>query len=96
MDANQIIIRPILTEKTNISRSELGKYYFEVHKSANKIMVKNAIQNLFNVKVIDCNILNIKGKKIRRVRGASNFKPTVKKAIIQLKSGDHLPFYEGI
>jgi len=102
MDNNQVIVRPLLTEKTNDQRTTLDKYSFVVHPSANKIMVKQAIERLFDVKVDKCNIINAKGKGFR-TRFGSGYRSDWKKAVVTLKqpkAGDKfkasLDFYEGI
>lgn len=85
---NDIIIEPIISEKSTLLASQ-KKYVFKVHTHANKILVKEAIEKLFNVKVSQCNILNVKGKKRRdrKKRNTYTFTPGWKKAIITLKEG---------
>ena len=95
MEDNQIILRPMLTEKTSLARSSGNKYYFEVHKKANKIMVKQALENLFEVKVEKCNVSNIKGKS-KRNRFGTRYGKNWKKALVTLKEGDSFEFFEGI
>jgi len=94
MDDNAVIMRPLLSEKTNLARSE-GQYYFQVHPKANKIMIKQVLERLFKVKVVRCNILNIKGKKVK-TRFGTSFRNNEKKVIVTLKAGDKFPFYEGV
>ena len=65
MVAEDIIIRPIITEKSSFAMSE-GKYTFEVSKKATKIDVRNAVEKLFGVKVVDVTTMNIKGKPKRQ------------------------------
>ena len=65
MVAEEIIIRPIITEKSAAAQAE-GKYTFEVHKKATKIDIKNAVEKLFEVKVADVKIVNVKGKPKRQ------------------------------
>ncbi|MDH5680582.1 MAG: 50S ribosomal protein L23 [Spirochaetota bacterium] len=95
MDAHALIIKPILTEKTNLARTDGNKYYFHVHRKANKIMIKQALAKLFNVTVIKCHMVNVKGKK-KRSRYGINFTPAWKKALVTLKAGETFPFYEGV
>ena len=64
MVAEDIIIRPIITEKSSFAMSE-GKYTFEVSKKATKIDVRNAVEKLFGVKVVDVTTMNVKGKPKR-------------------------------
>ncbi len=65
MVAEEIIIRPIITEKSAAAQAE-GKYTFEVHKKATKIDIKNAVEKLFEVKVADVKTVNVKGKPKRQ------------------------------
>ncbi|QMU99253.1 50S ribosomal protein L23 [Borrelia sp. A-FGy1] len=62
MEAYDIIISPMLTEKTNIQRENMNVYAFRVKKQANKKEVSAAIKELFNVVPISCNVINIKSK----------------------------------
>ena len=59
-----IIIKPIITEKSNMEM-QAGKYTFEVNKKATKVDVKRAVEKLFNVKVLKVNIINVSGKEKR-------------------------------
>ena len=64
MVAEDIIVKPIVTEKSNEDIAN-GKYVFKVNKKATKIDIKNAVEKLFNVKVLDVNTINVKGKTKR-------------------------------
>ena len=64
MIAEEIIVRPIVTEKSNDGLQE-GKYTFEVNKKATKVEIAKAVEKLFNVKVLKVNTLTVKGKKKR-------------------------------
>ena len=65
MVAEDIIIKPIITEKSNFAMGE-GKYTFKVNKKATKIDIRNAVEKLFEVKVIDVSTINVKGKPKRQ------------------------------
>ena len=65
MFAEDIIVRPIITEKSSFAMSE-GKYTFEVSKKATKIDIRNAVEKLFEVKVLDVKTMNINGKPKRQ------------------------------
>ena len=65
MVAEDIIIRPIITEKSSFAMSE-GKYTFEVSKKATKIDIRNAVEKLFEVKVLDVKTMNVNGKPKRQ------------------------------
>ena len=92
MDYRNVIIQPIITEKAT-ELKEQHKYFFKVDKRANKTLVSDAVERLYNVKVTDCNIINVRGKK-KRVRYKEGFTSGYKKAIVTLKKGDSLPFFE--
>ena len=85
----EIIRRPLITEKTT-KLVEEGKYTFEVLPGVNKIEVKNAIEKLWEVKVVKVNIINVR-KKERRVGKYSGFKAGVRKAIVTLEKGQTIP-----
>ena len=79
MRPEEIIIRPVITEKSN-EDMQLGKYTFEVAKNANKISIANAIEKLFEVKVLSVNTMNVKGKEKRvgvHVGMTSNWKKAI-------------------
>jgi len=81
-----IIIAPVVTEKTANINSDGKTYVFKVAKSANKTQIKQAIENAFNVKVSEVRTMNTKAKRRRIGRYAGTTK-TYKKAIITLKDG---------
>ena len=88
-----LIRRPIiLTEKSNRLR-EGNQVIFEVAQNANKIQIKDAIQKLFKVTVVDVNTMNYRGKERRMGRGYGKLQ-NWKKAIITLKEGDQIQFFD--
>jgi large subunit ribosomal protein L23 len=90
----EIVKRPIiLTEKSNRLRDGGNKVIFEVRPGANKIQIRNAIQTLFKVSVIDVNTLNMRGKDKRMGRGYAKLR-NWKKAIVTLKKGDEIQFFD--
>ena len=91
--AHDIIIRPIITEKSS-ALMELNKYTFEVHKDANKIQIRKAVEEIFKVKVLSVNTLNVKGKPKRMgaFRGKTR---SWKKAVVALPEGQRIEFFEG-
>ncbi|MBP5427285.1 MAG: 50S ribosomal protein L23 [Clostridiales bacterium] len=80
--AEDIIIQPYITEKSNFLMSQ-GKYTFVVDKKATKIDVKKAVEELFGVKVLKVNIINCKGKK-KRVGVHQGYTAAWKKSIVQI------------
>lgn len=94
MQPEQIIRRPIvLTEKSSRLREQSNKVIFEVRREANKIQIKNAIQTLFGVGVVDVNTLIMRGKEKRMGRGYAKLR-NWKKAIVTLKQGDEIQFFD--
>jgi len=93
MNPEQIIRRPIiLTEKSNQLR-EQNKVIFEVARTANKVQIRDAVQKLFNVKVVEVNTLVMRGKDRRMGRGYAKMQ-NWKKAMVTLKEGDSIDFFE--
>ena len=94
-DPYNIIIRPLLTEKT-ISKTAQNKYTFQVDLHANKIEIGDAVQRIFNVKVEKVNTLRVRGKTRRLGRFPEGTKSAWKKAIVTLKAGDRIEVFEGM
>jgi large subunit ribosomal protein L23 len=94
-DVTHIIERPIITEKGTMLRQEGNHVVFAVHKDANKIEIKKAVEDLFNVHVEDVKTMVVKGKSKRW--GMHQYKrSTWKKAVVKLKAGESIEFYEGV
>jgi len=91
-DARDIIKRPIITEKT-YQLMEENKYTFEVDRKSNKLEVKLAVQEIFNVKVEKVNIINAKPKK-KRVGRYTGLTRNKKKAIVKLAAGEKIAEFE--
>ncbi|MFZ2324148.1 MAG: 50S ribosomal protein L23 [Ignavibacteriaceae bacterium] len=96
---NQVLVRPLITEKmTNIS-ADLGKYGFLVNPKANKIQIKNAIEKKFDVHVIEVRTINHPGKTKSQFRKSGKFEGKTakfKKAIITLKEGEKIELFEQV
>jgi large subunit ribosomal protein L23 len=93
-DQHQIVLHPVLTEKSTTLREAHHKVAFAVHPSANKIDVKAAVEKMLNVKVVDVNMMKVRGK-IKRLGRFAGRKPNWKKAIVTLKPGEKLDIFEG-
>ena len=91
-DMHRILTRPILTEKSTHGIETLNAYVFEVAPSANKIEVRRAVEELFDVKVVKVNIKNCRGKR-KRIGRSIGFSKDVKEAIVTLKLGDKIDVY---
>ncbi|MBL04234.1 MAG: 50S ribosomal protein L23 [Planctomycetes bacterium] len=87
-----VLLRPILTEKTTFGIEALNAYVFEVHPSANKIQIRKAVENLFDVKVRKVNVRNRKGKR-KRVGRTVGYGKNTKHAVITLAAGETLDIY---
>ena len=91
MEARDILIRPLITEKSTELMAE-GKYVFVVDKKANKIEIAKAVKEIFNVKVDKVNTVNVKGKT-KRVGRTVGKRPDFKKAIVKLAAGETIEFF---
>jgi large subunit ribosomal protein L23 len=93
MDASQVIIRPVVSEKSYVLATA-DKYTFRVHPDAHRTQVRQAIETLFDVNVVKVNIVKVQPKPKRRgmIKGT---KPGWKKAIVQVKPGQSIEFFEG-
>ena len=94
MHLYQILRRPLITEKHTILQ-EQGKYAFEVVKEASKPQIKQAVEKAFKVEVTAVNVMVVPGKRRRRGRLQLPAHPW-KKAIVTLKPGDKIEFFEGV
>ncbi|MGQ9607916.1 MAG: 50S ribosomal protein L23 [bacterium] len=96
-DPYQIIIQPLLTEKSTILREEKNKYSFKVDKRANKTEIARAVETIFpGVKVVSVNTITVHGKPTRIRGNRTGKKPDWKKAIVALRPEDSIEIYEGI
>jgi large subunit ribosomal protein L23 len=94
--AQEVIIRPlIMTEKGEVLKEEQNKVLFQVAIKANKKQIKLAVQKLFNVGVTDVNTLIVRGK-VSRIGKRTGKRPNWKKAIVTLRDGDTIEFFEGV
>ena len=93
-----VLRRPIVTEKTNYMVTKLHQYVFEVADDANRTMVKDAVEKLFNVNVLRVNIINAPAKRYRRARSRRLLirNAEYKKAVVTLSPEDRIPIFEGV
>ena len=95
MISHDIIIRPIITEKSMLGATE-KKYTFEVAKTAGKIEIARAVEEIFKVKVAKVNTMNCKGH-LRRYGRYQGYTPSWKKAIVTLtEDSDTIDFFDGL
>jgi large subunit ribosomal protein L23 len=93
MDARQVVIAPVVSEKS-YSLIEDNKYSFRVHPRAHKTQIRQAVEELFDVKVESVNVVKVQPKPKRRGWHKGQ-KPGWKKAIVQLREGDRIEIFEG-
>jgi len=92
--ARDILIRPLITEESSILQAEQNKYTFEVHRSATRIDIRNAVESMFDVSVDSVRTMNCAGKD-RRVGRNVGRRPDWKKAIVKLAEGEALDMFKG-
>jgi large subunit ribosomal protein L23 len=93
-----VLVRPLVTEKSSYQSGKLNQYSFVVANKATKTMVKDAIETLFDVSVVRVNIVNAPAKRGRRARSRRLLvrRPSFKKAIVTLAEGETLEIFEGV
>lgn len=95
MDPRDVIIAPVVSEKS-YGLLDSNAYTFNVHRDANKIEIRQAVESIFNVRVEKVNTLNRQGKRKRNRRSWSFGKrPDIKRAIVTLVQGDRIDLFEG-
>ncbi|MDR2500935.1 MAG: 50S ribosomal protein L23 [Treponema sp.] len=90
----QILIEPVLSEKTNLLREE-GKYVFKVAFSATKIQIKEAVRRLFQAHPVSCTVMVVAGKP-KRQRYKAGYTARWKKAIVKLPKNEKISLFEGL
>lgn len=94
MNPRDVLIRPIVTEKTTTMMQE-NKYTFMVPLKANKVEIRQAVEQIFKVKVSAVNTMHVRGK-IKRMGRFEGKRPDYKKAIVKLAPGETIEFFEGV
>jgi large subunit ribosomal protein L23 len=94
-DIHQIIQRPIITERSTIEREERNIVTFEVDPRASKPQIKEAVEKLFAVSVLEVHTARVRGKN-RRMGRSTGRKPLWKKARVRLAEGQSIEFFEGV
>ncbi len=94
-DPREVVVRPVVTERSTELGEDQNAYTFIVSKDANKIEIRAAVERLFSVKVAEVRTLNYRGKW-RRVGRSLGRRPSYKKAIVKLTEGERIDVYEGI
>jgi len=91
---HEMIVRPLITEKSSAAYQDRSEYTFEVHPKASKPQIRGAIEQLFGVRVVDVWTSNHCGKT-KRLGKTAGRRPNWKKAIVKLAEGDTIPIFEG-
>ncbi len=94
MNQYDVVLRPIVTEKSSLAKEAGNQYAFEVARDANKIEIAKAVERLFKVKVVSVRVMNMEGKK-RRLGKFSGKRPDWRKAIVKIGPKDKISFFEG-
>jgi large subunit ribosomal protein L23 len=94
MDAGQVIIRPVVSEKSYVLATA-GKYTFRVHPDAHKTQIKQSIEQLFGVTVVEVNTSTVPSKPKRRGFTSGRTRGW-KKAVVQVREGDSIPIFQGL
>jgi large subunit ribosomal protein L23 len=94
MDASQVIIRPVVSEKSYVLATA-DKYTFRVHPDAHKTQIRQAVEQLFDVTVTEVRTMSVKSKPKRRGLTSGRTR-TWKKAVVTVKEGDSIPIFAGL
>lgn len=94
MDASQVVIRPVVSEKSYVLASA-DKYTFRVHPRAHKTQIRQAVETLFEVKVVEVRTMTVRPKPKRRGYTSGRTRAW-KKAIVQVRAGDSIPIFQGL
>jgi len=94
MDHSQVIIRPVVSEKSYVL-SAANRYTFRVHDDAHKTQIRQAVEALFDVHVVEVRTSSVKSKPKRRGTTSGRTR-TWKKAVVQVRDGDTIPVFQGL
>jgi len=94
-DSRDVLIKPVITENSMLKMEENNTYTFKVAKDSNKIQIRNAVEEIFDVKVDNVNTMNMRGKK-RRLGRNEGRTASWKKALVKLAEGDSIEIFEGL
>jgi large subunit ribosomal protein L23 len=95
MEPTQVLIRPVVSEKSYVL-SAADRYTFRVHADAHKTHVRQAVEALFDVHVVEVRTLSVKSKPKRRGSTPKGRTRTWKKAIVQVRPGESIPIFQGL
>ena len=95
MHSSQIILAPIVSEKSYAGAAH-GSYTFKVHPDAHKTHIRQAVEELFDVHVVDVRTMSVKSKPKRRGNTPKGATRSWKKAIVQVRPGESIPIFQGL
>ena len=95
MDIYQVIKEPHITEKSNVQKEGTNQVSFKVHRRANKIEIRQAVETFLKTKVLEVKTMNVRGKR-RRMGKSLGKRPDWKKAVVRLAPGENIEFFEGM
>ncbi|MAX65660.1 MAG: 50S ribosomal protein L23 [Bacteriovoracaceae bacterium] len=95
MHVEQVLIKPLLTEKSSIETENTNRYVFKVQRKANKYQIKDAVEAMFDVKVVDVKTAVLPGK-VKRAGRLTKKSSSWKKAYIKIQDGQKLELFQGI
>jgi large subunit ribosomal protein L23 len=95
MEATQVLIRPVVSEKSYVLAAA-DRYTFRVHADAHKTHIRQAVEALFDVHVVDVRTLSVKSKPKRRGSSPKGRTRMWKKAIVQVRPGETIPVFQGL
>ena len=91
----KVLLGPVISEKSAVIADASNQVTFKVHRGANKIEIRQAVETLLKTKVLDVKTMNVRGKR-RRMGRTMGRKPHWKKAIVRLAPGQNIEFFEGM
>ena len=95
MHVRDVLVRPLVTEKSTRLMSEQNQYTFQVHPDATKVDIRRAVEELFKVRVLAVRTMWVRGKRRRFGRYVGN-RPDWKKAIVKVAPGQRIEIFEGL
>jgi len=95
MDLENVLLEPVITEKTVLEQEKNNQYTFVVHPDANKIEIRQAVEKQFDVNVDNVTTQNVRGKS-RRIRFVEGYTSNWKKAVVRIAEGEHIEVMEGL
>ncbi len=95
MDARQVILTPLVTEKSTAARESHNRYSFRVPRNVTKVQIARAVEEIFSVKVTAVHTISMQGKEKRLGRNIGR-RPSWKKAVVTLAEGQKVDFFEGV